>query len=63
MTQSHSSPTRPATLVEGLEQLSAGVALVAGQRLGPYRLVKALGEGGMARRDLPGVDEGLAVEA
>ena len=47
MTQSHSSPTRPATLVEGLEQLSAGVALVAGQRLGPYRLVKALGEGGM----------------
>ena len=47
MAQSHSSPTRPATLVEGLEQLSAGVALVAGQRLGPYRLVKALGEGGM----------------
>ena len=47
MAQSHSSPTRPATLVEGLEQLSAGVALVPGQRLGPYRLVKALGEGGM----------------
>ena len=47
MAQSHSSPTRPATLVEGLEQFSAGVALVAGQRLGPYRLVKALGEGGM----------------
>lgn len=47
MTQSHSSPTRPATLVEGLEQFSAGIALVAGQRLGPYRLVKALGEGGM----------------
>ncbi len=47
MTQSLSSPTRPATLVEGLEGVSAGVALVAGQRLGPYRLVKALGEGGM----------------
>ncbi len=47
MAQSHSSPTRPSTLVEGLEQLSAGVALLAGQRLGPYRLVKALGEGGM----------------
>ena len=47
MAQSHSSPTRPATLVEGLEGVSAGIALVAGQRLGPYRLIKALGEGGM----------------
>ena len=47
MAQSHSSPTRPATLVEGLEGVSAGIALLAGQRLGPYRLVKALGEGGM----------------
>ena len=47
MTQSQSSPTRPTTLLEGLEGVSAGIALVAGQRLGPYRLVKALGEGGM----------------
>ncbi len=47
MAHSHSSPTRPATLVEGLELHAAGVALHAGQRLGPYRLLKALGEGGM----------------
>jgi eukaryotic-like serine/threonine-protein kinase len=43
----NSNPTRPATLVEGLELLGASAELLPGMRLGPYRLVKPLGQGGM----------------
>jgi eukaryotic-like serine/threonine-protein kinase len=39
--------TRPATLVEGLQQLTNDTALSAGLRLGPYRLIQQLGQGGM----------------
>ena len=44
------APTRPQTLREGLESLDyvgAPESIKAGALLGPYRLVKLLGEGGM----------------
>ena len=47
MNQKSDASTRPATLAEGLGALDADATLAAGQRLGPYRLVRKLGEGGM----------------
>jgi eukaryotic-like serine/threonine-protein kinase len=39
--------TRPATLLEGLQQLPNDAPLSPGLRLGPYRLIQRLGQGGM----------------
>jgi eukaryotic-like serine/threonine-protein kinase len=47
MSQQNDASTRPATLAQGLGALDVGAKLAAGQRLGPYRLVRQLGEGGM----------------
>jgi tetratricopeptide (TPR) repeat protein len=47
MNHKSDASTRPATLAEGVGTLDVGAKLAAGQRLGPYRLVRQLGEGGM----------------